>query len=172
VGTGPGYLPIEIAKRRPKVKIDSIDLSKRMVEIAKRNVREAGLCNQIHLEKGNANHLRFGDNLYDMVISTGVFHSWKQPIRALNEIHRVLKPGGLALIYDPALIFTNRKELLQHCLTWRDKLAFIWAMLAYFLTYPMRYSVESVQSVLSQTRFQDYEVDKKDYIRMRLRKLP
>lgn len=36
----------------------------------------------------------FGDNLYDLIVSTGVFHSWKDPVRAIDQIHRVLKPGG------------------------------------------------------------------------------
>ena len=171
IGTGPGYLPIEIAKRRPMIRIDGIDLSKRMIEVARINARDAGVLSQINFEPGNANKLRFGDNLYDMVVSTGVFHSWKNPIRAIDEIHRVLKPEGLALIYDPALIFTNTKEVLRHCINWRDKLAFIWAVLAYLLAYPIMPSIKSIQAILSQTCFQDYQVDKKDCIRIRLHKL-
>jgi ubiquinone/menaquinone biosynthesis C-methylase UbiE len=170
IGTGPGYLPIEIAKKRPMVQMDGIDLSKKMIEVAKRNARNAGIVNQINFEEGNANKLRFEDNFYDMVVSTGVFHSWKHPVRALDEIHRVLKPEGVVLIYDPALIFNNTKEILRHCVNWRDKLAFIWALLVYLLTYPMISSIESVQTILSQTSFQDYDVDKKDYLKMRLRK--
>jgi SAM-dependent methyltransferase len=34
------------------------------------------------------------------VVSTGSIHHWKEPVRALNEIYRVLKHGGYALLYD------------------------------------------------------------------------
>jgi ubiquinone/menaquinone biosynthesis C-methylase UbiE len=171
IGTGPGYLPIEIAKRLTNTRIDGIDLSKRMIELARENAKNADVLSQINFEQGNAIKLEFEDNLYDIVVSTGVFHSWKHPVRAIDEIHRVLKPEGLALIYDPALIFTSTKEFLGHCINWRDKLAFLWALLAYLLSYPMVSSKESVETILSQTSFQNYEVEKKDDIRMRLHKL-
>lgn len=172
VGTGPGHLPIEIARRRPRVRIDGIDLSRKMIEMARKNAGDAGVLGQVRFEVADANKLRFEDNLYDMVVSTGAFHSWRRPVRALDEIHRVLKPEGLALIYDPALVFTDTKEFLRHCLGWRDRLAFAWAALVYLFTYPMVPSVESIRATLNQTRFQDYEVDKKDCVRMKLRKLP
>ena len=35
-----------------------------------------------------------------MVVSTGSIHHWKEPIGVLNEIYRVLRPGGYALMYD------------------------------------------------------------------------
>lgn len=134
-----------------------------MIEVARKNAGEAGVASQLHFEEGDANKLCFEDNSYNMVVSTGVFHSWRRPIRAIDEIHRVLRPGGIAVIYDPSLIFTDSREFLRHCLNWRNRFTFMWAALTYLLTYPMRSSAESVQALLSRTRFQDGEVDEKDY---------
>ena len=48
----------------------------------------------------DAKALAFPDNSFDMIISTGSLHHWKEPVRVLNEIHRCLKPGAAAWIYD------------------------------------------------------------------------
>lgn len=42
----------------------------------------------------------FPDNTFDIVVSTAAIHHWKDPVRALNEVYRVLKGGRYALIYD------------------------------------------------------------------------
>jgi ubiquinone/menaquinone biosynthesis C-methylase UbiE len=60
----------------------------------------AGLAGKIEIKEGNASHLPFADNTFDTVVSTGSIHHWKDPVDALNEIYRVLKKGGIALLYD------------------------------------------------------------------------
>jgi len=170
VGTGPGYLPIEIAKRCPSVQIKGIDLSRKMIELARRNAQEAGVSEQLSFELGNANRLRFEDGLFDMVISTGVFHSWRRPVRAINEIYRVLRPAGLALIYDPAQVFTDEEEILDYCQGWCDRMALRWARLASSFTYPRIVVRESVEKILSMTRFQHWEIECQGHLRLVLYK--
>lgn len=101
VGTGPGYVPIEIAKRAEGVFVEGIDLTRKLIKIAERNANEAGLSGKIHFEVGNATNMRFEDNSYDMVISTGAMHHWKYPARVIDEMCRVLRPGGEAWVLDP-----------------------------------------------------------------------
>lgn len=101
VGTGPGYVPIEIAKRSEDVSVDGIDLTRKFIVIAERNAGEAGLSGRLHFEVGNATDMRFEDNSYDMVVSTGAMHHWKYPERVINEMCRVLRPGGEAWMLDP-----------------------------------------------------------------------
>ncbi len=45
--------------------------------------------------------MRFDDDSYDMVISTGAMHHWKYPARVVDEMFRVLRSGGEAWILDP-----------------------------------------------------------------------
>ncbi len=99
IGTGPGILALEIAKRFPGSRIIGIDLSEKMIEIA--NINKGKYCvTNAEFIVMDANALKFDDNTLDMVISTGSFHHWKNPVKILNEIHRCLKPGCQAWIYD------------------------------------------------------------------------
>lgn len=100
VGTGPGYLPIEIAKLVRGVEVTGIDVSKDMVRIARKNAQKSRLEERIRFEFMDANRMRYENSYFDLVVSTGSFHHWKKPIKILNEIHRVLKDGRQAWIYD------------------------------------------------------------------------
>jgi ubiquinone/menaquinone biosynthesis C-methylase UbiE len=100
--TDPGHLPVEIAKRSPDIKVDGIDVSRRLIKMARVNADRAGVAERLNFEMGNAFSLRFDDGSYYMVISTGMLHLLKDPVGVVKECYRVLKPGGKAWIYDPA----------------------------------------------------------------------
>jgi ubiquinone/menaquinone biosynthesis C-methylase UbiE len=97
VGSGTGFLSIEIAKKNPKLMIYGIDLSEKMVEIASGNGRE---LENVTFKVANAIQLPFKDNSIDFIVSTGSFHHWKHPFKVFNEIYRVLKGNAEAWIYD------------------------------------------------------------------------
>ncbi|MFX0019755.1 MAG: class I SAM-dependent methyltransferase [Promethearchaeota archaeon] len=97
IGSGTGYLSIEIGKRAPQLTIYGIDLSRKMVEIASGHAK---LFKNIKFKLANAAELPFEDDSIDFVISTGSFHHWKHPIRIFNECYRVLKTTREAWIYD------------------------------------------------------------------------
>jgi ubiquinone/menaquinone biosynthesis C-methylase UbiE len=170
VGTGPGYLPIEIAKRRPKVHIVGIDETPKMIDMAQRNAREAGLSHQLLFEVGDANCLRFEDNSYDMVISTGLLHSLKNPVGAINEWYRVLKPGRQAWVYDPARV-TNPEADRSWLASLRgfDRLALLWVALT-SKVMPLALTEGQVQEIIGDTRFTDYEIDANHEVRIKLKK--
>lgn len=97
IGSGTGFLSIEIAKRAPKLTIYGIDLSKKMVEIAAGHAR--GIKN-VQFKLSNATDLPFKDESIDFVVSTGSFHHWQKPVKVFNECYRVLKSDGEGWIYD------------------------------------------------------------------------
>jgi len=97
VGSGTGFLSIQIAKRAPKLMIYGIDLSKKMIEIASGKGRE---FENVKFKLANAIDLPFKDNSIDFIVSTGSFHHWKHPIKVFNECYRVLKDNAMAWIYD------------------------------------------------------------------------
>ncbi len=96
VAPGPGYLAIEIAKAGRAVA--ALDISKSFVRIVREKAREAGVA--IDVRHGNASAMPFDDASFDFVVSMAAFKNFADPVGALNEIHRVLKPGGRASIYD------------------------------------------------------------------------
>jgi ubiquinone/menaquinone biosynthesis C-methylase UbiE len=100
VGTGPGWMLIKLYKQSPTLHVHGIDISPAMVAKAQANVHEEGLSGVIEVKEGDACTIPYPDALFDIVVSTGSIHHWKEPVRALNEIYRVLKDGGYALVYD------------------------------------------------------------------------
>jgi ubiquinone/menaquinone biosynthesis C-methylase UbiE len=96
VAPGPGYLAIELARRGYEVV--GLDISKSFVDIARQNAARAGVA--IRFEHGDAAHMPFRDGSFDFAVCTAAFKNFSDPVGALDEIHRVLKPGGRASIID------------------------------------------------------------------------
>jgi ubiquinone/menaquinone biosynthesis C-methylase UbiE len=96
IAPGPGYLSIELAKRG--FTVTGVEISADFVEIEKRNAREAGV--DVDFRQGNASDLLLPDGQFDLTICSAAFKNFKEPLNALNEMHRVLKPGGIAIILD------------------------------------------------------------------------
>jgi ubiquinone/menaquinone biosynthesis C-methylase UbiE len=97
VAPGPGYLSIEIAQLG-NYKVVGLDISKTMVEIAQANARTAGVA--VEFRHGEAADMPFDDDTFDFIVCTAAFKNFTEPVRALNEMCRVLKTGGKALIAD------------------------------------------------------------------------
>jgi ubiquinone/menaquinone biosynthesis C-methylase UbiE len=100
IGTGPGYLPLEIAKCTTDLKIIGIDLSPGMIKIANKNAKDRRLSYRVSFQVANAANLPFENEYFDLVISTLSFHHWLKPIECIKEIFRVLKENGEAWIYE------------------------------------------------------------------------
>ena len=97
LGSGTGFLSIEVAKRLPGLQVYGIDISRQMVKIASnhaRNVKNAAF------KLGDAAELPFDDNSIDFIVSTGSMHHWTRPAQVFNECYRVLKINREAQIYD------------------------------------------------------------------------
>ena len=109
LGSGTGFLSIEIAKRAPQLSIYGIDLSKKMVEIASGNARD---FKNVKFKLANAIDLPFESNSVDFIVSTGSFHHWKHPFKVFNECYRILKPDNEAWIYD-GCSNPPKKEILK-----------------------------------------------------------
>jgi ubiquinone/menaquinone biosynthesis C-methylase UbiE len=108
LGSGTGYLSIEIAKRSPGLQVYGIDLSRQMVKIARRHAKGVDNARFVF---GNAAKLPFKDNSIDLVVSTGASHHWKTPRMVFDECYRVLKPSKEAWIYDGCPeVFNNRAD--------------------------------------------------------------
>jgi ubiquinone/menaquinone biosynthesis C-methylase UbiE len=100
VGTGPGFLPLAIARRIETVEIIGVDISKGMVKIAQKNLRKTDFSKRVSFLVSDAAQLDFEDNSFKFIISTLAIPFWKTPRENLREICRVLKSRGEAWIYD------------------------------------------------------------------------
>jgi ubiquinone/menaquinone biosynthesis C-methylase UbiE len=95
VGCGMGYDSLEFLKRG--VRVTATDLTPTAVQLTKRHFAIAGVrAEDVRTE--NALELSFHDGTFDAVWANGVLHATGNTDRAVQEIHRVLKPGGRAII--------------------------------------------------------------------------
>jgi ubiquinone/menaquinone biosynthesis C-methylase UbiE len=97
VAPGPGYFAIEVAKLG-RFQVTGLDISRTMVEIARENATAAGVA--VDFEHGDATAMLFADGSFDLIVCQAAFKNFRKPVSALDEMHRVLDPGGLAVIQD------------------------------------------------------------------------
>jgi ubiquinone/menaquinone biosynthesis C-methylase UbiE len=97
IAPGPGYFAIELAKLG-RYRITAIDISRTFVEIARRNAVEAGV--DVNFRQGDVANMPFEPDSFDFLLCRAAFKNFSRPIRALEEMYRVLQPGGRALIID------------------------------------------------------------------------
>ncbi|HLJ86206.1 MAG TPA: class I SAM-dependent methyltransferase [Candidatus Angelobacter sp.] len=97
VAPGPGYLSIEFA-RSGHYEVTGLDISKSFVQIARENARKESL--NIDFQLGNASAMPFKDDSFDLILCRAAFKNFSQPVEALQEMRRVLRPGGRAVIGD------------------------------------------------------------------------
>jgi ubiquinone/menaquinone biosynthesis C-methylase UbiE len=97
VAPGPGYFAVELAKLGG-YQITGLDISRTFVEIARSHAARAGV--EVDFRQGNASHMPFEDSMFDFLVCSAAFKNFTDPLQALEEMHRVLRPGGRALIID------------------------------------------------------------------------
>ncbi len=97
VAPGPGYFAIELAKLGGFA-ITGLDISETFVEIARANAAQAAV--PVHFRRGNAADMPFPIATFDFILCRAAFKNFRDPVGALLEMHRTLKPGGQALIID------------------------------------------------------------------------
>ena len=97
VAPGPGYLAIEMT-RTGRCRVIGLDISRTFVEIATENARQAAVG--ADFRRGDVANLPFEAESFDLVVCQAAFKNFAQPVRALDEMHRVLRGGGTAVIQD------------------------------------------------------------------------
>jgi len=160
VGTGPGYLPLEIAKRSQNLEIIGIDISFTMVTIARRNAENMGLSERVKFDIGSAAILPFEDEYFDFVVSTASLHHWLKPMECIKEIYRVLKENGEAWIYDLRRDTTKEVEVQL-----RMKYGWFLSFLLNIIRVHSSVTLKEVNDILSsEIRFSRKSVEDKGVI--------
>jgi ubiquinone/menaquinone biosynthesis C-methylase UbiE len=156
VAPGPGYLAVALAKRG-SYKVTGLDISQTFVKIATEYARKEGVAARfIH---GSASSIPLEDNLFDLVVCRAAFKNFSQPLEAMNEMHRVLKPGGAAIVidlrkdasWDQIVSYVDGLKI-SALSSWMTKLTFKHMLLK------RAYTVEQIESLVAASAFKTCEI--------------
>lgn len=99
IATGTGDLAIMMAKATD-AKITGFDLSAGMLEVGRQKIKEQNLENRIEMIQGDAEKMPFEDNSFDCITVAFGVRNFENLKKGLDEIYRVLKPGGKFVILE------------------------------------------------------------------------
>lgn len=99
VASGTGDFAIETAKISPS-EIIGFDLSEQMIRVGAEKVKRLGLDHLIRFEKGDSEQMPFPSGSFDAITVAFGVRNFENLEKGLQEFHRVLKPGGVAMILE------------------------------------------------------------------------
>ena len=100
MGTGPGWVPVELARKRPDLRIVGVDKSHAMLKLARRNAEGQGVADRVTFIHADAREVPFEDGHFDTVISSSFLHQIADPTPVLREIARVSGEDGTVYLED------------------------------------------------------------------------
>ncbi len=155
VAPGPGFISIELAKRG--LEVSAVDISKTFVEIARKNAAADGVNPRFQL--GNAAALPIGDASVDFVVCRAAFKNFTEPVRAMAEMRRVLRPGGTALLID-----MRRDTSLAEVRQYIKRLGVSWfngwfLMLTFRMLIKRAYPLEEIRRMAREAGWADVRIE-------------
>jgi len=97
VGTGSGLQLKAVHDVRPELELFGLDISGAAIRVAQRNL--TGMA--VDLREGSIENTAYDDGFFDIVTCNASMSYWKNPVTCFDEIYRILKPGGLASLFEP-----------------------------------------------------------------------
>jgi len=100
VGCGVGTITVGLAQRVAPGRVEAIDVSEQVVDATARLARDRGLAGTVHARVADVMDLPYADASFDVVHAHQVLQHLADPVEALVQMRRVLRPGGLLAVRD------------------------------------------------------------------------
>jgi demethylmenaquinone methyltransferase / 2-methoxy-6-polyprenyl-1,4-benzoquinol methylase len=100
IATGTGDIAFEVNKRLNPKTLVGLDLSEGMLSFAREKAKKRNLTEKISFVKGDSENLQFEGNSFDAVIVSFGVRNFENLQKGLQEIFRVLKPGGMLVVLE------------------------------------------------------------------------
>lgn len=148
IGTGPGFLGLEMAKITA-MKLIFVDLKQEALDQVKSSFDSLDLDNEVEFIQADVHNLPFAENFADFIMSRGSIWFWEKPEEGLKEIYRILKPGGVAVVggglgrYLPETMRARLQESLKQGLKERKE---------------KRPSLEEFEAMVQKAGLPDYQI--------------
>jgi ubiquinone/menaquinone biosynthesis C-methylase UbiE len=123
-GCGPGTITFGLARLVSPAEVIGMDRETSQVEIARASAAAQAISN-VRFESGSVYELPFSDDSFDVVFAHAVFEHLNEPLHALTEIWRVLRPEGLIALRSPdwgGFLIAPESEQLQAALEYYQTL--------------------------------------------------
>ena len=117
LGTGPGTIPVMIAKAHPSWHITAVDAAKAMLTIAGVSIKMAGVADRITLKLADVKATGLPNQSFDIVFCSSVVHHMPDPAPLWQEIKRLAAPGALIFVRDlrrPESENAAKETMLKH----------------------------------------------------------
>lgn len=159
LGSGAG-LDVFLAANKvgPNGKAIGVDMSEEMVKRAKKGAIDGGFDN-VEFKVGEIENLPVEDSSVDAVISNCVINLSPNKLKVFQEIHRVLKPGGRALISDLVSEKELPEDLKQDAKAWSECLGGVLQKKEYLET--IRSAGFDELEIINQSKFADPQIDER-----------
>jgi len=160
VAPGPGYFCIELAKLGSYA-ITGLDISRTFAKMATKKAAEAGVG--VDFRQGSASNMPLQKDSFDFLLCRAAFKNFADPVGALREMCRVLRPGGRGLIID--LKRNASPETISHHvdgmgLTWFNRIMTKMAFKTMLLK--SAYTKEEFEQMLGQANFSSVSIEEAD----------
>jgi ubiquinone/menaquinone biosynthesis C-methylase UbiE len=104
LGCGTGHLlkafhDESTSGRLPRLRLYGIDIGTEAVRFCQESLAAAGITD-VELREADGADMPYSDESLNIVVTSLSLHHWTEPVRVLDEIYRVLAPGGLLVLFD------------------------------------------------------------------------
>lgn len=110
IACGTGEVVVRLARTYPAMQFTGVDFSKEMVDRAQ---AKTAALNNVTFAEADALALPFPDQSFDLALCSESFHHFADPDKAVAEVARILKPGGLFFLVDPGYDTLPQKILCK-----------------------------------------------------------
>jgi ubiquinone/menaquinone biosynthesis C-methylase UbiE len=157
VAPGPGFASIELAGGG-RHRVTGLDISRTFVDLAAKNAKAAGV--NVNFQHGNAAKMPFAENSFDFVVCRAAFKNFSEPVQAIAEMRRVLRPGCKGVIID-----LRRDAPMTEISNYVDKMGMstingLFTKFTFrFMLLRRAYTVQEFQAMLDQAGFAHTSID-------------
>jgi ubiquinone/menaquinone biosynthesis C-methylase UbiE len=151
IGTGPGYLLLEIHKLNPRIELFGLDISTAMLRQARVNL--TGI--NVDLRLGNIRSTEYERDSFELVTCSGSFYLWDRPLEGLEEIYRILKIKSAAYLYETHRDIDKERvaDKMRENLEQDNLIRRILAPRFFFKQLGMTYNKNEIREILEKTSF-------------------
>jgi ubiquinone/menaquinone biosynthesis C-methylase UbiE len=133
------------------LELHGLDISTSMVELAKETLRDI----PVDLRIGDIRKTDYPNQYFDIVTCTGSFYLWDEPENGLAEIHRILKLGGLVLLFETYSNHDARavRTVIHKNLRGENLLRRVFSPFFLMRQFQMTYTTGEIADIIEKTPF-------------------